>query len=1032
MFKIRELAELSPIVYHDTANKVEIKCYADTFVYHKSSSSERNLVAMRFGGYPEHVRGMAGALNNNAGIETVIEGHNLVLKAPHKRYKRNISHDGIYAEGTLLALDDEQMDAMSSVEEVENSSKSRKKMYIFCEEGNTDSLYAELDKKTMIPLIPEFKDYVLEESIKRRNLVPLEVLSASVRFDAYMLEFDNEEKEMERIINDGLKQGKISIPNAIPGSGFEDVETVSQYLTKYGITIANRIQESFNPLFDPSNEDVCDELKRINGHLKKNVGYTLYPAQLAVAEAVKRRLDRGKVGVIVAECGSGKTKIGSSALAAHQKGKKAFNAILCPSHVSKKWVREIEETLPNTEAMVIHNIADVDKAYKRYTESKKSMYIVISKERARDGYMRKPAAVFSKIRRAFVCPWCNEVIEKFDDEEDKWVNADSLFFKKQNIHNHKCRKCGMPLWTVLNPNDMRVSSNQWIKIGGYGFVHRKFVFSHFSHTKDEKVIDTLHRIMNNPDEVFIARGAYRRYAVSNYIAERLKRIDGVILDELHQFKGDSGQGEAMETLVRCSRKVIGMTATLVNGYSSGMFYLLYRIVPHLMQVDNKSYDCPTAFNNEYGVTETVYELEDSEYNANRKSKRTTMRTRQKPGVSPLVYSRFLIDCAVFLSLNDMGKHLPEYEEIPIELELKPEIKKEYDRLADEFRNIMKGRDKTSRRLANKLMSKFMSLLTTYPDQPYNADEILVTGDVKIVPKELSDFDELHEKDKFTLELVDKKVANGERVLIYTSWVKIDSQKKLRKLLEDKGYRVAVLEQRVKPEKREEWVEKKVNEGLDVLITNPSLVETGLDLNAFTTLIFFNVGYNLFTFRQASRRSWRINQTADRIEVYILYYKDVMQARAIRLMATKLAAATLVEGNFSDEGLATMSDCCDMSSELAKELTRGIRDDMEDVAFLYKKMAVLKDDDEPLEDYSDYVILSDEEPETKFSEASKAPVSAVESDVSLFAKIQKAILLARRLKSDAYKAPKENVVTVEENNYYCDDGQMSFFDLPKAS
>ena len=98
------------------------------------------------------------------------------------------------------------------------------------------------------------------------------------------------------------------------------------------------------------------------------------------------------------------------------------------------------------------------------------------------------------------------------------------------------------------------------------------------------------------------------------------------------------------------------------------------------------------------------------------------------------------------------------------------------------------------------------------------------------------------------------------------------------------------------------MEKRIEEGLDVLITNPSLVETGLDLNAFTTLIFYNIGYNLFTFRQASRRSWRINQTADRIEVYILYYRGVMQARAIRLMATKLAAATLVEGNFSDEGV----------------------------------------------------------------------------------------------------------------------------------
>ncbi len=1016
-----ELTELSPIVYSDDKNKVRLECYADTFVYHKANTKERNLVAMRFGGYPEHVRGMADALNHDAGVETEIEGHKIILKAPHKKYKRSITHDGIYAEGTMLALDDENSEENQTPEGEPTKANKKRKMYIFCGEGDTDSLYEELDKKTAIPLIPEFKDYVLEECFKRRTLVQLEVLSASVHFDAYMLELDNEEKDMESIINDGLKQGKIVIPNAVPGSGFENIETVSQYLNKYGITIATRIRESFNPLFDPAAEDICDNLKRINGNLKKNVGYSLYPAQLAVAEAVKRRLDKSKVGLIVAECGSGKTKIGSAALAAHQGGKKAFNVILCPSHVTKKWVREIEETLPNTRAQVIHNLADVDRIHKEYLEGNKTVYAIMSKERARDGYMKKPAAVYSKISKSFVCPWCHKTIMMQDKEDgtDTWVNANSLFFKKENTHNHKCRECGMPLWTVLNPNDTRLSSNQWVKIGGYGFVYRKFAASHLSVTKDLKVLAKISEIMEKPDQVFIAKGAYKRYALSSYIAERLKQIDGVILDELHQFKGDSGQGDAMETLVGCSKKVIGMTATLINGYSSGMFYLLYRIVPHLMQVDNKEYNSPTAFNNEYGVTETVYEVETGDYNANSKSSRKLMHIRQKPGVSPLVYSRFLIDCAVFLSLNDMGKHLPEYEEIPIKLELKKEIKSEYDRLEREFRNVMAQ----GGRLANKLMSKFLSLLTTYPDQPYDAEPIYLGKDNELEPADLSNFEELHEKDTATLDIVEKKVANGEKVLIYTSWIKIDTQAKLKKLLEEKGYRVAVLEQKVKPERREEWVEKRVEEGLDVLITNPSLVETGLDLNAFTTLIFFNIGYNLFTFRQASRRSWRINQTADRIEVYILYYEGVMQARAIRLMASKLAAATLVEGNFSDEGLAAMSDCCDMTSELARELTKGIKNEVEDIAAMYKKMAILKDGtSDEVEDDSAYIIEPDAETEMKTIQAESIKV------VSISDKIQQAMLLARR--ANSIKEAKR--VKEIQTEYSFSDSQLSLFDMLEAS
>ncbi len=982
------MCELSQITYNDAVNGLQLNCYADTLVYHKANSSERNLVAMRFGGYPEQVRAMTDVLRKGTGVQAVVENHKIILNAKESAYKRSVTHDGIYAEGTLFALDDESGE-MKDEENVEvERPESKRKMYIFCDEGDTDSLFEELDKKTSIPLIPQFKDYILEKCMKRKILVPLEVLSSSIHFDAYMLEVRNDEKEIEDIVNAGLKSGRISIPGAIKNSGFENIGTVSQYLNTYGVTIASRIRESFNPLFDPSTETICNRLKVINGYLKKNVGYTLYSAQLAVAEALKRRLDKSKVGLVVAECGSGKTKIGSAALSAHQNGKKCFNVILCPSHVTKKWVREIEETLPNTQAEVVYNLADIDRVRQKHLEGDKTTYIVLSKERARDGYMRKPVAVYSKVRKAYVCPWCGEPImmEINDDGTHYRVRADQFYFQKENTKNHKCESCGSVLWGVLNPDDRRVEFNDWVKIGGYGFVYRQFAHRHLEKTKDPKVLSKLEEIISNPDVAFIAKGAYNRYSMSDYIAERFKSIDGVILDELHQFKGDSGQGDAMETLVGCSKKVIGMTATLINGYSSGLFYLLYRIVPHLMRVDNKEYNNPGLFNSEYGVTETTYELNDEGgYNSNSKSrKRKKLHERQKPGVSPLVYSRFLIDCAVFLSLNDMGKHLPDYEEIPIELNLTPEIEDEYKRIEKEYRNCMNRRDGS----AQKIMSSFLSLLTTYPDQPYDHEPIYYPKSKEpiVTPKNLSDISVLNEKDVATLDIVKRKVSGGERVLIYTSWISIDTQDKLKGILEDNGYKVAVLEQKVAPEKREEWVQKRVDDGIDVLITNPSLVETGLDLNSFTTLIYYNIGYNLFTFRQSSRRSWRINQTSPRIEVYILYFKGVMQARAIRLMASKLAAATLVEGNFTDEGLAAMSDCTDMTSQLARELTKGIRDEVEDVAAMFKKMAIIKDNTDVEEETDTYTIYVDEE---------EAKKQKKDMELTVAQKLQRAMFLAKQ-------------------------------------
>ena len=66
--------------------------------------------------------------------------------------------------------------------------------------------------------------------------------------------------------------------------------------------------------------------------------------------------------------------------------------------------------------------------------------------------------------------------------------------------------------------------------------------------------------------------------------------------------------------------------------------------------------------------------------------------------------------------------------------------------------------------------------------------------------------------------------------------------------------------------REEWIAEHAPQ-LDVVISHPRLVETGLDLfdkggrHNFPTLCFYETGYNLFTLRQASRRSWRIGQEA---------------------------------------------------------------------------------------------------------------------------------------------------------------------------
>ena len=241
----------------------------------------------------------------------------------------------------------------------------------------------------------------------------------------------------------------------------------------------------------------------------------------------------------------------------------------------------------------------------------------------------------------------------------------------------------------------------------------------------------------------------------------------------------------------------------------------------------------------------------------------------------------------------------------------------------------------------------MSLLTVYPDQPYDMKPVLDPySELPLIePQDTWEAEIPNAKDLWLLEKVQEKIAKHERVVVYTSWVRIDTQDRLEKSFREHGINACVLRSTVPTAKREEWIEKQVENGVNVLITNPQLLETGLDLNDFTTLIYYNISYKLFTLRQSSRRSWRINQRAPRIEVYFLYFRDVMQHRAIRLMASKLVVAGVIEGNLTDEGLAAMSECQDLTTLLAQELTLGLKNETEDIGDVFKKMAFLKTEEQ---------------------------------------------------------------------------------------
>lgn len=142
----------------------------------------------------------------------------------------------------------------------------------------------------------------------------------------------------------------------------------------------------------------------------------------------------------------------------------------------------------------------------------------------------------------------------------------------------------------------------------------------------------------------------------------------------------------------------------------------------------------------------------------------------------------------------------------------------------------------------------------------------------------------------------------------------------------------------------------------------------------------------------------------------------MQHKAIKLMASKLAAAGIIEGSFSEEGLAAMSECEDMTTLMAKELMLGIKDSVEDVSAMFKRMASLKPQTAAWSIFAETPTNQDDttllekntsEPLVEFTFGTPAPVS-----VSAAA-VHPAFVPAPAAKGRTKTKPKKSVISEDQ-------------------
>ncbi|MEQ6359535.1 DEAD/DEAH box helicase [Thermoanaerobacter thermohydrosulfuricus] len=634
-------------------------------------------------------------------------------------------------------------------------------------------------------------------------------------------------------------------------------------LTDYLKQNANYFAEKINNLFKPLHNPLVDEL---SPYLKDLLRKPFRAQADAIMGAVKTLKKKNAV-IFSSEMGTGKTLMGASVPYVLTEGKPYRALVMCPAHLVEKWKREILNTIPNSEAYIIENWEDVTKL--KRTKKDKIEYYIISRDKAKLGYQYRPAIIYSKSKNTLVCPHCGKVLM----DKNKGIPLTFSDFNKRKKSNSKCNYCGTALWTVDN-------------------------------TK------------------------IRRYPPAEYIKRHLKGFfDFFIADEVHELKGDTAQGQAFGILSSAAKKTIALTGTLSGGYSSNLFYILYRLDPQSLKKEELDYYSITKWIERYGIIEriTKEKIEDEELNKTSKgSKKYTTTMEERPGISPLVLSKHLIDNTIFLELSDLQQELPSYEELVEVVEMDEDLEFAYNELANEIKDKMR---QLLTKGSKKMLGTYLTTLLSYPDRPFDNSPIYTTNELGhpelvSVPPELPK-DVLYNKEKRLIELIKEELEEKRNVFVYAVYTgKKDITERLKNILNKAGIKSEVLKSSIDAEKREEWIKNKIRQGTQVIIGNPELVKTGLDLYDFPTLIFYQTGYNLFTLRQASRRSWRIGQNKP-VRVIFMAYKDTLQYNALTLMGSKLEAALAIEGKFSEEGLRSLSENNDLTTELAKSLVGGL-------------------------------------------------------------------------------------------------------------
>lgn len=715
-------------------------------------------------------------------------------------------------------------------------------------------------------------------------------------------------------------------------------ESLDSYLKTFVGDMAARLDVGLEPLFEPRRDRLSEAVKRVGVP-----GMSPYPAQAVAAEAFLRHARKGgRTAFLVGEMGTGKTSVALWSVKAWMNATKRNPRVVLtvPNQLTRKWQRHARQIIPGAKVRIVTRWTDLRELADRHTWVTKHIrhkdgsvtvqhckrqvrpeqpeIWILPRDRSKLGYAwamavntRKTPLGSGTFRQFFSyvkCPRCGEVYKDENGHEKQvyeLLNTKGKATRKYicNALNGKRKGgrrkgqqiiCGEPLWQAFNGQDTK-----W----------------------------------RDPD-VPLPGISPRRFAACTYLRKLGVRFDFYLADEVHELKGESLQGQMFADLCKVSTYRLPMTGTLVGGYAHNLLHLLWRschgeMVAAGLEHSSEGFE---RFSELYGVLETTAKYHAGEGQSQTdllqgRGRQVRRTSRALPGISPVMFSHFLMNKSVFIRLQEMHEHLPPFDERVHVVRLTKEQDAALFTMQEQYR-AYKERTRSGR-----CWSAARALFLRWPDKPwvdryqiYDIDDkghpVLAIDTIQL-PKAI------YPKEIRIRRLAQRNLLRGRKTWVFTELTGVDGtpawdyMQHLAEYLCRNGVRATVLRSQAqggpKPEDREDWIAKQA-QLVDVIISNPSLVQTGLDLFDFPSIIYAFTGDNTYRLRQASRRAWRLGQKRECEVDYVVSVgrqSKSLQDAALSLMAQKMEASLAIEGDFSSEGLAAMSNSEDIASKLAK-------------------------------------------------------------------------------------------------------------------